>query len=67
VQAVLKDILGHGNEKCVLPGQLEFQSIQESKQHGGILFTQSEVDALAEIAKENGISFDKSSLKKISL
>ncbi len=51
VKAVISDILGHGNDKALLPGQLEANSAALSKKHGGLLFTRAEVDAFAEIAK----------------
>jgi L-2-hydroxycarboxylate dehydrogenase (NAD+) len=50
IQAVLSDILGHGNEQCMLPGQIEATWDRRSKDAGGLLFTQAEVEALNEIA-----------------
>ena len=55
VKAVIEDILGHGNEGCLLPGQLEAEAARLSEKHGGLLFTQVEIDAfnvLAEGCKE---------------
>jgi L-2-hydroxycarboxylate dehydrogenase (NAD+) len=54
VQAVLRDILGHGNEGCLLPGQPEAEAAATSARHGGLLFTRAEMDAFAEIARECG-------------
>jgi LDH2 family malate/lactate/ureidoglycolate dehydrogenase len=54
VKAVIADILGHGNEKCLLPGQPEAQAAALTKKHGGLLFTQAEVEAFNEIAGECG-------------
>ena len=54
VKAVLADILGHGNDLCMLPGQLEAESARRSEQAGGLLFSQAEVEALNEIAHEAG-------------
>ena len=54
VQAVLSDILGHGNEQCMLPGQIEATWARRSKDAGGLLFTQAEVEALSEIAHSCG-------------
>ena len=52
VKAVLQDILGHGNEGCLLPGQPEAESARHTERAGGLLFTDAEVDALNEIARE---------------
>ena len=40
VKAVVSDVLGHGNEKCMLPGQPEAMAAALSKKHGGLIFTQ---------------------------
>jgi L-2-hydroxycarboxylate dehydrogenase (NAD+) len=64
VKAVLGDILGHGNETCMLPGQLEAQAAARSDAAGGLLFSTAEVEALNEIAQEAGLSrLDISTLK----
>jgi L-2-hydroxycarboxylate dehydrogenase (NAD+) len=55
VKAVLADILGHGNEKCMLPGQIEADAAQKSTKAGGLLFSKAEVEALNEIAHEAGL------------
>jgi LDH2 family malate/lactate/ureidoglycolate dehydrogenase len=67
VKQVLADILGHGNEKCMLPGQLEAAGAELSQKHGGLVFTKAEIDAFAEIAKEAGVSFDSASLKTVEI
>ncbi|HEX8522158.1 MAG TPA: Ldh family oxidoreductase [Tepidisphaeraceae bacterium] len=67
VKAVVKDILGHGNENCMLPGQPEAQAAAQSAKFGGLLFTQAEVDAFAEIAREANVAFDAGSLKKVEV
>jgi len=67
VKAVLNDILGHGNEKCMLPGQLEAQGAALSAKHGALVFTPAEVDALKHIADECGFAFDKASLKSVEI
>ena len=54
VKAVLADILGHGNEQCMLPGQLEAEAAARSDRAGGLLFSRAEIDALNEIAREAG-------------
>src|SRR5215216_3824182 len=50
VKAVVQDILGHGNEACMLPGQLEAQWAARSAKNGGLLFSEAEVNAFNEIA-----------------
>lgn len=54
VRAVIDDILGHGNEGCILPGQIEADAARASREAGGLLFTRAEVEALNEIAVECG-------------
>ena len=55
VKAVLADLLGHGNEQCMLPGQLEAEAAARSEKAGGLLFSMAEVEALNEIAHEAGL------------
>lgn len=52
VKAVLRDILGHGNENCILPGQFEAEAAKKSDAAGGLLFSQAEVDSFSELATE---------------
>lgn len=54
VKAVIDDILGHGNEGCMLPGQLEAQAAARCAKNGGLLFSEAEVNAFNEIAVETG-------------
>ena len=54
VKAVIEDVLGHGNEKCLLPGQPEARWGGLSKQHGGLLFTKAEIEELNHLAHEVG-------------
>ncbi len=54
VKAVIDDVLGHGNEKSMLPGQLEAMWAKRTAEAGGLLFTQAELDAMNEIAAEAG-------------
>ena len=54
VKTVIQDILGHGNETCMLPGQPEAQAAALSAKHGGLLFTKAELEAFNEMAKECG-------------
>lgn len=52
LKAVIEDILGHGNETCILPGQIEAQFAARSAEAGGLLFTAAEIDAFNTIAAE---------------
>ena len=52
VKAVISDILGHGNEGCMLPGQLEAQFAVRSARNGGLLFSEAEINAFNELARE---------------
>jgi ureidoglycolate dehydrogenase (NAD+) len=63
VKAVLKDVLGHGNEKVLLPGEPEAKAAALSDKLGGLLFTAAEIDAFGEIAKEGGVAFDRTALR----
>jgi LDH2 family malate/lactate/ureidoglycolate dehydrogenase len=54
VKAIIEDVLGHGNEKCLLPGQPEARWGGLSKQHGGLLFTKAEIEELDHLAHEVG-------------
>jgi LDH2 family malate/lactate/ureidoglycolate dehydrogenase len=68
VKAVIKDILGHGNEKCMLPGQPEAQAAALTKKHDGLLFSKAEIEAFNEIAKECGAKpWDLDSFKTASV
>ncbi len=54
VKAVIADILGHGNEKCLLPGQIEAEWAAKSAAAGGLLFTRAEIEAFNGLAAEAG-------------
>jgi len=54
VKAVIDDILGHGNENCLLPGQLEARWAERVVKAGGLLFTEAEINAFNELAEECG-------------
>ncbi len=54
VKAVIDDILGHGNEHCILPGQLEAQAAARTKAAGGLLFSSAELEELNAIATRLG-------------
>jgi LDH2 family malate/lactate/ureidoglycolate dehydrogenase len=52
LKAVIEDILGHGNEAAILPGQMEATARKRSDAAGGLLFT------VAEVAEFNEINVD---------
>ncbi|MGJ8632653.1 MAG: Ldh family oxidoreductase [Luteolibacter sp.] len=54
VKAVIDDILGHGNEHCLLPGQLEANWAKRVGKAGGLLFSEAEIEAFNEMAVECG-------------
>ena len=54
VKAVIDDILGHGNENCLLPGQLEAEWAKRVDAAGGLLFSEAEINAFNELAEECG-------------
>ena len=56
MKAVLDDILGHGNEKCLLPGQIEAGFRKRIDAAGGLLFTNAELAEFKELADEIGQS-----------
>lgn len=56
VKAVLADILGHGNQGCLLPGQIEAEAAARSERAGGLLFSRAEIEALNEFAREAGVT-----------
>ncbi len=56
VKSVIEDILGHGNENCLLPGQIEADGAARSEKNGGLLFTEAEIEAFGEIANDCGLS-----------
>lgn len=65
IREVIKDILGHGNESCMLPGQPEAAFAKRSEAAGGLLFSAAEVGAFNEIAAECCLpAWDLSSLKQ---
>lgn len=55
IKAVIEDILGHGNERCMLPGQIEAEAAKLTDVHGGLLFTEAELGEFAELAEECGL------------
>jgi LDH2 family malate/lactate/ureidoglycolate dehydrogenase len=68
VKAVIRDILGPGNEKCLLPGQIEAEAAAATERNGGLLFTKAEIEAFNEIATECGESHWKlEDLKSVTI
>ena len=55
ITAVLKDVFGHGNEKCMLPGTIEANSAKLSEKANGLLFTEAEVKGFVHLAGECGL------------
>jgi L-2-hydroxycarboxylate dehydrogenase (NAD+) len=54
IKVILEDILGEGNEKCIIPGQIEAQFAELSEKAGGLLFSEKEINEFNHIAKECG-------------
>jgi ureidoglycolate dehydrogenase (NAD+) len=54
VKAVIDDILGHGNESCMLPGQPEANFAKKTAEASGLLFTQAELNEFNELADAIG-------------
>jgi LDH2 family malate/lactate/ureidoglycolate dehydrogenase len=67
VKAVIQDILGHGNDKSILPGQIEADAAKLSDKYGGLLFTAAEIDALSQIAAEANFKFDRAKLRTLEI
>ncbi len=54
IKAVLDDLFQNGNRDCILPGQIEAEAAALSDRHGGLLFSEAEINAFNEIAAECG-------------
>jgi len=65
IKAVIEDILGHGNDGCILPGQPEARAAERSRRAGGLIFTRTEIDEFARIADGVSAPFDPNSLRSI--
>jgi L-2-hydroxycarboxylate dehydrogenase (NAD+) len=64
LKKVMDDILGHGNENSLWPGQIEAEAARQTRQAGGLLFTAAELDSFAEIASECGLpAWDRTTLE----
>jgi L-2-hydroxycarboxylate dehydrogenase (NAD+) len=55
LKAVIADILGHGNDGAMLPGQLEAEARRRSDAAGGLLFTPAEVAEFNELGADLGL------------
>ena len=55
ITEVLKDVFGHGNENCMLPGTIESNSAKLSEKADGLLFTEAEVKGFIHLAEECGL------------
>jgi ureidoglycolate dehydrogenase (NAD+) len=65
VKEVIADILGHGNEASMLPGQPEARAAARSREVGGLLFTIAEIDAFEKMAADGGVHFHRATLKQV--
>ena len=63
IKAVIEDILGHGNEQCLLPGQIEHTNAIASERAGGLIFTEAEVAEFENVAADSGVDFDATGLE----
>ncbi|MBI1336417.1 MAG: lactate dehydrogenase [Phycisphaera sp.] len=63
LKAVIADILGHGNDGCILPGEIEHRAAQRCEQAGGLIFSEAEIAALRELAAECQYPLPPSSIK----
>ena len=52
VRSVVEDILSHGNEGCLLPGEMEYKAGKRSEELGGLIFGEEEFQELNELAEE---------------
>ena len=67
VKAVIDDILGHGNDAAMLPGQIEAEAAQLSAKYDGLLFTEAEVGELTHLAQEADVSFSASNFVAVEI
>ena len=52
LKLVLEDILGHGNELSLLPGQIEAMAAERTESAGGLLFSKAEIESFNKLADE---------------
>lgn len=65
LKAVIGDILGHGNESCLLPGQIEYEAAKRSRDAGGLIFTDAEIAEFNKLAEEIGFDLDVESFETV--
>ncbi len=65
VRAVLDDILGHGNEGAMLPGQLEHEAAERTRNAGGLLLSEAEIAEFKGIAEEVGVGLEVGALERL--
>lgn len=63
LRAVIHDVLGHGNDASLLPGQVEHEAALKSAAANGLLFTKAEIAELGRIAEQCGELFEPATLK----
>lgn len=67
IKAVMGDILGHGNDAALWPGQVEARAASLAHQAGGLLFSAAEIESFGEIAAECGYAaWDIESLEQFA-
>jgi L-2-hydroxycarboxylate dehydrogenase (NAD+) len=67
IKVVMDDILGHGNDAALWPGQIEAQAAKLTRKAGGLLFTAAEMESFAEIAAECGqVAWDRAAMPVFS-
>lgn len=57
VKEVIGDVLGNGNESCLLPGEIEAKVAARCAAAGGLLFTEVETNAFGDIARGLGMEW----------
>lgn len=68
VKRVIDDVLGHGNQAAMLPGQLEAEWAKKTASAGGLLFSKAEIEAFNELAAEcDQPGWNAASLKTVEL
>ncbi len=67
ITAVIKDVLGHGNENCMLPGTIEANNAKRTEKAGGLLFSEAEIIEFADLARECKLDPDSWSLNHFRL
>lgn len=55
ITSVIEDVLGHGNQTCMLPGTIEANNARLSEKAGGLLFTLAEINGFLKLAGEYGL------------